>query len=216
MKKLLLFIIFLPFAIYLGYAEIPGNRIKEQFVYNEKDELNIHIIYNYDSNGILIETIGKIGDYIKYKEVKFYNSENFLMASIYYYVGYDDLDDLVYVPITIDLYEYDSNNNLRRKCSYSLENRKVYEYFLYIYDKDYINTIYIYSGDDTILRIIHFEYDNNGRRIKTLNENNETISWREYDETNLLKRVVSNDGFIRIFIWEDGETVSLRDQYNIY
>ena len=182
-------------------AKLKEHRVCEILDYDENGTLLMKIKYQYN-NGILTHNYG----YDNYDNIIFiieyiYDSNNLLIKSIMKDNNYLN-SEITGQYDFISTYEYDNNKLI--KTIYWLKNGEKINYSIIYYEIDKINKIETYNFTDEILYIIYFEYDIYGRRIKTFDENNELLSYREYNENNLLNNVVFNNGKYRIFIWENG------------
>jgi hypothetical protein len=213
--KIWLSVFFLFFNVLIGYCqEAIEYRIIEAIDYDNSGIIEGRIIYQYNNEGILLKNIyyDNNNDEIGYADY-IYNSDGFIEKYI--------LKDVMGDYDIVTTYEYDFFNNIIKSytivekinyASYSLkfiENNKIVKIENHVIN--YYNSI----SRDEIQNTVYFEYDNIGRRIKTLNENNEIIVYREYNDKNLLETVVCEDNSnysikIRKYSWERG--ISRYDQ----
>ena len=197
------------------YNRQSGHRISEQLIYDENENLTMRIMYQYDSKGNLIKNIGYDNNNIDIFFSEYvYNSDGLLEKSINKYNIYlNGIMSGEYDSITT--YEYNADNQMIKSLGL-LKNGDITEYTLFTLEDDRIIMIENHDADNNIIGTIFFEYDNNGKRINTQNEENKIISYREYNDNNLLETVEFNNGSKRIFIWENGTTTYDHDMYFWY
>ena len=182
-------------------AKMKECRVCEILDYDENGTLLMKIKYQYN-NGILTHNYGyDYNDNLIFVEEYIYDTNNLLIKCIMKDNNYLNSEITGYYDF-ITTYEYDNNNLI--KSNYWLKNGEKVNYSIMYYETDKIIKIETYNLTDEIEYIIYFEYDVIGRRTKTLNEYNELLSHREYNENNLLINVIFNNGKYRIFIWENG------------
>jgi hypothetical protein len=168
----------------------------------------MRILYQYDMSGYLIKHIGYDG---KNNEIFFsectYNPNDLLLKIIIKNVSGEDNN--------ITTYEYDSKGRLIKSNLFFMDG-ELLGYSLYSMENNKLMAINNYDAKDYLRETIYYIRDDSGRIINTVNERKENIEYREYNERNLVEKIIFNDGRQRVFLWEKGKTKGNPDLYFMY
>jgi hypothetical protein len=101
-------------------------------------------------------------------------------------------------------YEYCGMSNIIRKYwSLRADGTRV-SYSTYITDNGLVLKQYYYDQDDIICAERIYQYDDQKRRVRTLNANLSVVSERHYNEQGLVDQIKFFDGGIDTITWEEG------------
>jgi hypothetical protein len=103
-----------------------------------------------------------------------------------------------------------NENILEKILIYKREN--LYEYYTMLYENRKKIQQCVFSSSDELKYELIFKYDDNGKRVLTL-KNNEFHCIREYDNRDLLHKIHFKSGENVYYIWEFGHTTFDYDMF---